>query len=285
MRIVNFEQGSEEWLKWRRSLLTATDAAMLLGLSPYVTPYKGWQRKLGLAEEQKTNAAMERGHRDEPIARALFIEEFGINMTPCCVESDDHNFIGASLDGLSDCGEIILEIKSQRPVEKIPDLHMMQMQHQMLSTDKRAKKAFYVSHWEGVNTTFEAFPDPEWVANYLPKAAEFWKGVLFFEPPAMTDKDYKLMNDSLSWNNLADQYRTTVANIKALEDKKDFLRKEIIKLCNDENCTGGGIKALRKVSKGRVDYEELLGILNISEATVNQYRKPSSSTWTILLDK
>ncbi len=188
MRKVEFEQGSPEWLEWRRGLLTATDAAMLLGLSPYVTPYQGWQRKKGLIPEQVSNAAMERGHRDEPIARDLFIKEYGINMTPCCVESDEFNFIGSSLDGLSDCGRYILEVKSQRPVERIPDLHMMQMQHQMISTDNLVEKAFYVSHWDGKNTTFEAYPDPEWKKMYIPKAREYWKGVIFYDPPPLMSK-------------------------------------------------------------------------------------------------
>lgn len=63
MKIVNFEQGSEEWLTWRKGRLTATDAAALLGKSRYVTPYKAWQRKIGQAPEQIVTGYAERTKR------------------------------------------------------------------------------------------------------------------------------------------------------------------------------------------------------------------------------
>ena len=153
MSKILLEQGSEAWLQWRKGRLTGTDAPMLMGVSPYVTPYQGWQRKLGLLEEQKVNPAMLRGHRDEPIARDLFISLKGINMEPCCVESVDYNFIVASLDGMSDCGKYIMEIKSngdeyhqnlKKEVPEIPEFHIMQMQHQLLASG--AKKCFYCSY-------------------------------------------------------------------------------------------------------------------------------------------
>lgn len=285
MRKVDLEQGSPEWLQWRRGLLTATDAAILLGQSPYVTPYHGWQRKLGLIPEQKSTPAMQRGQRDEPVARELFIQEYGINMTPFCVESEKHSFIGSSLDGLSDCGEYILEVKSQRPVESIPDLHMMQMQHQMLSTDKTVKKAFYVSHWQGVNTTFEAYPDQEWMAMYLLKAADFWRRILLSDPPPLTCKDYTNMEAISEWNQLAEEYKKIAEQLKSLEVSKDFIKNQIVSMCSNENCSGSGIKVLKKTISGRIDYKEVLDILNVPDSTIELYRKPKTECWTITVSK
>ena len=37
MRIVNLEQGTKEWLEWRRQGITATESSVILGLSPYKT--------------------------------------------------------------------------------------------------------------------------------------------------------------------------------------------------------------------------------------------------------
>ena len=282
MRKINFEQGSEEWLNWRRSLLTATDAAILLGKSPYVTPYQGWQRKLGLIPEQKSTPAMERGHRDEPVARELFIKEYGINMIPCCVESEIHPFIGASLDGISSCGEYILEVKSQRPVDKIPEMHMLQIQHQLLSTDGIAKKAFYVSHWDGINKTFEVYPDSEWQKEYLPKAKEFWKRVILFDAPPLSNKDYKDMNQVSSWYHFANEYKKISAQIKQLEELKENYKKELIALCGDDSCLGAGIKALKKLVKGRVDYDS---IPELSHVNLEKYRKKSNTSWVIMVDQ
>lgn len=275
---VNLEQGSQEWLQWRKKLLTATDAAILLGKSPYVTPFQGWQRKCGLIPEQKTTAAMERGHRDEPIARALFIQEYGINMTPCCIESENYNFIGASLDGLSDCEQYILEVKSQRPVDQVPELHMIQMQHQMLCTDWKSKKAFYVSHWEGVNKVFEIDFDLKWTMDYITEAKEFWGRVVFNDPPPLTNRDYKDMSGAEKWIPYSKEYVRICNEIKLLEELKDSYRKELIKMCNDESCSGGGIKVLKKIVKGRIDYDS---VPQLTSLDLEPYRKPSSASWVI----
>lgn len=285
MRKLNLEQGSEEWLNWRRGLLTATDAAMLLGVSPYVTTYKGWQRKIGDAPEQAVNSAMLRGQRDEPRAREMFISQYGINMVSCCIESDTFNFIGASLDGLSDCGKYILEVKSQRPVDKVPELHMCQIQHQFLSVDNNAEKCFYVTIWEDKIYVIEVYQDPEWQKDYLPKAKEFWKKVVFKEAPEMTNKDYKDMNTSPEWETLASEYRKINQQIKSLEELKDSYKKELIKLCGEDSCIGSGIKIMKKFSKGRIDYEQACNELNIRDDQLEYYRKKGSESWAIMVDR
>lgn len=285
MRKVDFEQGSEEWLKWRKGLLTATDAPMLMGVSPYVTPYKGWQRKVGQAQEQVANAAMRRGQYDEPRARAKFIEQFSINMTPCCIESDFYNFLGASLDGISDCGQYLLEIKSQ-DIEKIkangiPEHHMYQMQHQLLCTDNTAKVCFYVSICGDDIHVIEVFPDDEWRKNYLDKAKEFWKSVIFFEPPDMSKKDYKDMSEESLWSFHAVQYKNISEQLKKLEKEKEYYKDELVKLCGDDSCFGSGIKVIKKITKGRIDYDM---VPELSGVELDKYRKPSTSSWAIMMD-
>lgn len=282
MRRVQFDQGSDDWLAWRRGLLTATDAAMLLGVSPYVTPFKGWQRKVGEAAEQEVNSAMLQGQRNEPVARKMFIEEYGIEMNPCCIESKIYNFIGASLDGISNCGRYLLEIKSQRPVDNVPNFHMHQMQHQLLSTDNTAEKCYYVTIWDNKIHTIEVFPDKEWMKNYLPKAREFWSRVVFFDPPAMTNKDYKDMNGKQTWDSYAIEYRKTCEQIKNLEELKENYRKELVNMCGEDSCFGSGIKVLKKLNKGRIDYDSVPELVGIE---VEKYRKPSSFSWTIMLDQ
>lgn len=285
MRILNHNQGSDEWLNWRKTLLTATDAAMLLGESPYVTPYQGWQRKLDLLPPQQITPPMMRGHHDEPIARDIFIKEYKINMLPCCVESDLYNFIGASLDGISDCNTMILEIKSQRPVEAIPDFHKIQIFHQMLATDCKATKAFYVSHWEGKNITFELDIDLEWIENYIVKAQKFWEKVVFFDPPKLTDKDYRNKNSDPNWVSLTNEYKQIRSAIKKLQDYEEICKGRIINVCENEKCEGNDVKAFKKITKGFVNYKELLKDLEIDEPLLEKYRNPSKESWTILINE
>lgn len=288
MKIVNFEQGSQDWLNWRRGLLTATDAPMLLGVSPYATPYKGWQRKLGLIAEQTETEPMRRGKRDEPIARDWFIKEYGIQMDPCCVESDEFNFIGASLDGLSPCGKYLLEIKSNGDQYHFglkdgpPEFHFCQMQHQYLACDNIPEICFYLSWNKSGPIVKEIKLDNVWMQDYIPQAREFWRRVVFHEAPVMTNKDYKDMNESSIWYSYANEYRKACEQIKTLEEAKDNYKKELVNLCGEDSCFGAGIKVMKRVNKGRVDYESIPELIGIN---VEKYRKSSFSSWTIMLEK
>jgi len=186
MRKLPLEQGSREWLQWRKSVVTATAASSILGINPYEPEYQCWQRYIGLIPPQEENEAMRRGKRLEPEARELFQKHYSINMTSFCVESDDYNFLGASLDGISDCGKYILEIKCNGKVNhslalkgKIPSYYEAQIQHQLLVTG--SEKCYYYSYDGEKGICMEVFPHKEWQENYLPKAKEFWKRVVFFE--------------------------------------------------------------------------------------------------------
>lgn len=288
MRKVELEQGSPEWLAWRKSVVTATDAPILMGASPYATPYKGWQRKVGLAEEQPFNSAMGRGQRDEPVARQMFIDEYGIDMHPAVIESTLNPFCGASLDGISECGRYLLEIKSNGDhyhnnlSKGIPDFHQMQIQHQLLCTDSAAEMCFYFSYNNGSRICKEIYPDKAWLEEYLEKAKKYWENIVFFEPPAMTLKDYRDMNGIAEWKAAADNYQSLCSEIKKLDEMKEYYKRELTRLSGEESCMGSGVKVIKKVTKGRVDYESIPELLGVN---LEQYRKPASSCWMVTVDR
>jgi putative phage-type endonuclease len=288
MRKLDLEQGTTAWLNWRRGLITATDAAKLLSLSPYETPYKCWQKKVGLIGEDRRTEAMERGLRDEPIAREIFNHRYHMSMQPTLIESEKYNFLGASLDGISSCNRFIMEVKSNNAEFHecaykgiIPDFHKVQIQHQLLSSDGVAEKAFYVSYNSGEIAVVEVLPDLSWQSMYLEKAREFWKRIVLFDPPPLTNKDYKEKHDIPAWNRCAEEYRSICSDIKSLEERKDALRKELIELANDESSIGNGVRVIKKLVKGRVDYDSIPEIQNLD---LEKYRKPSSINWCITVD-
>jgi putative phage-type endonuclease len=285
MRRVKLEQGSHEWLAWRKKVLTSTDAPMLMGASPYVTPYKGWQRKTGQSGEQKVSPAMLRGQHDEPIAREWFIKEYGIQMEPCCIESDEYNFIGASLDGLSPCGKYMLEIKSNGDHyhyglnKGLPDFHTMQMQHAYLCTDKTVEKAFYLSWNPSGPIVKEVDPDYIWMENYLPHAREFWRRVVFFDPPPLSEKDYKETDSEDWWNIRISEYQKLVMEEDRIELRKAEIKNELISHGEGQNCRGNGYSLFQKSTRGRVDYEKIPALKDLD---LEQFRKPSSLSWILM---
>ena len=47
MKTVDLNQRSPEWLQWRSQGITASDIPIILGLSPYKTPWQLWAEKVG----------------------------------------------------------------------------------------------------------------------------------------------------------------------------------------------------------------------------------------------
>jgi putative phage-type endonuclease len=285
MRILKLEQGSAEWLSWRKTVITGTDASIIMGNNPWETPYQCWQRKLGLIEDKKSNEAMERGKRLEPEARAQFIEKYGIEMNPEVVESSEFEFLGASLDGIDILGNSLLEIKcggsklhDMASRGEIPEYYKDQMQHQLLVTG--AEKCYYYSFDGTEGICIEVLPDPEFKDTFIKKARDFWKCVALSEPPPLQDKDYRDMSDVPAWGSYADQYRQLCEQIKGLEEIKENYRKELLKLSEDQNCQGRGIKVIKAVMRGRVAYDEIPEIKGVD---LDKYRKTATTLWKIMV--
>jgi len=288
---IELEQGTPEWLKWRRTVITATDCPALLGSSPYMTAYKCWQRKLGLIEEQPSNAAMERGKRLEPEARERFnnemLPEMGLKFEPAVVESTTYTYLGASLDGITPCNRFIVEIKcggaalfdmAQHGI--IPDHYMHQIQHQLLVTG--AEKAFYYCYNGKEGRTIIVMPDNKFVDKFIPKAKDFLKCIADFEPPALMNNDYQDMSTNQLWSSYSKAYSEIDAQIKILEEEKEKIRKNLIYLCDERNCSGHGLKIQKMISKGRIDYDR---IPELKSVEIEGYRKANSITWRIISDK
>lgn len=191
------EQRTDDWEKWRRQGIGASDAPIIMGVSPWTTRKQLWEQKLGISPPFKGNWATERGNRLEPVARAAYELEFARDMPPRLVEHKDHPWMRASLDGFNEIDNIVLEIKipGKKSHEcakkgKIPDCYYAQVQHQLFVTG--AKEAHYYSYyntapkdcpevWEGVNVVTTI--DEEYCKKLFELEKEFWECVQSKTPP------------------------------------------------------------------------------------------------------
>jgi len=184
MRKIKIEQSTPEWLSWRRTCVTASEAAIILGVSPYCDLDTLRKRKLGLLEEEPCNQWMQHGRDTEPIARDYFNKHYtDLNFLPAVVESSEYPFLGASLDGISTCGNKLLEIKCGKSSHKlavkgvIPPHYIAQIQHQLLVTG--AEICCYFSFDVDHQVIIEVVPDKDWQVDYIPKAEAFWMSLIF----------------------------------------------------------------------------------------------------------
>lgn len=106
-KIIEYAQGSPEWLAWRRKGITATDIATILGVNPYSSINELREKKNG--KECVVSPAMKRGSQYEEEARQCACYILNLDVHPACLESERNHLFRASLDGWD--GQTVVEIK------------------------------------------------------------------------------------------------------------------------------------------------------------------------------
>lgn len=279
---MNFlEQGSDEWKRVRKLHVTATDAAIICGVSPYSTAHKLWLRKMGLEPEEKENSAMRRGSEMEPIAREWVEKNQGFTCKPAVVFSKEHPFMMASLDGISECGMFIVEIKcGEKSYElasrgTIPDYYIYQLMTQMLCAE--VQYGFYVAFNGETGIIIKVERDQNLIDKIICKAKEFYECMISFTPPELTDKDYVTREDN-TWKELSRKYATISEMRKKLQIQEEEIKEQLVILSGSQNSMGGGIKLSKVARKGIVDYDKIIVQYNIDKEV---YRKPHTEYWKI----
>lgn len=122
MKIVNLSQRTPQWLAWRAQGVTASEAAVILGRSPYQTPWRLWAEKTGQCApaDLADNPFVQRGLALEDQARRGFEQRHDTLLLPVCAESSVHPVLRCSFDGLNDVGEPVeLKIPAQKTWEAV----------------------------------------------------------------------------------------------------------------------------------------------------------------------
>jgi putative phage-type endonuclease len=179
---LNFEQSTSEWLSWRRGGIGASDAPVIMGVSPWQKEGDLLLLKTGQRMERPANSAMERGKTLEPVARLAYVNHSGIAVEPMCVQSRQHDWMRASLDGLSADGQHVIEIKcpgekdhSQAAAGRVPKKYYPQLQHILAVTG--LGEIYYWSFRFGHNVLLKVERDDAFIDALLEKEVAFWARV------------------------------------------------------------------------------------------------------------
>jgi putative phage-type endonuclease len=179
---LNFEQSTSEWLSWRRGGIGASDAPVVMGLSPWQKEGELLLLKTGQKAERPANDAMQRGKRLEPLARLAYVKHTGIEVEPMCVQSCEHDWMRASLDGLSADGQHVVEIKcpgekdhSLAAAGRVPEKYYPQLQHILAVTG--LGEIYYWSFRFDHTVLLKVNRDDVFIAALLEKEVAFWARV------------------------------------------------------------------------------------------------------------
>ncbi|WP_193085862.1 MULTISPECIES: YqaJ viral recombinase family nuclease [Halomonas] len=302
--IINVTQGEQDWLDWRRQGITATDAVVIAGESPYKSKWQLWAEKTGYASapDISRNPNVKRGNALEASIRAEWENQTGAMMLPVCVQSKKSPILRASLDGINDDNhpveikapsrQVWAEIVAKKEQSEAYRMYWVQMQFQMLCV--LAPKGTLVFGKEDDDgsiklKSFEIQRDAAFAKQLLRDVATFWKQVQTQSAP---DKDPVLDHyipegeDAEQWRQAAAYYRTyqkeiddMKARIKHLQEQQKPLADTMLGLLGDEFKSGefAGVLVTQYEQEGSVNYRKIVeDQLDLDTQALDAYRKSSS---------
>ncbi|WP_051785964.1 lambda-exonuclease family protein [Endozoicomonas numazuensis] len=285
MKQVNLEQRSKAWQDWRRCGVTASDAAVILGQSPYKSRWQLWAEKSGILKEPdlSSNPHVQRGIEDEDDARIRMEEALGdAPLLPVCGEWEQNLKLRASFDGITKDG-IPVELKSPsekvyQEVKALKDQSegyrraFAQVQFQMLIAD--APRAWLCFYRKGMPILPACINRDEHLIQQLRQEAEaFWQLVEEGDEP---EKDPNLdvfvpqgLSEQAQWHKMATVYRRRQCRLDELKEELDsgkyqqkLLQQELKKLMGTFRVAeSDGLRICCSECSGSIDYQKALEAL------------------------
>ena len=282
MHIVNLDQRTDAWKAWRNQGITATDSTVILGASPYKTPWRLWAEKVGkiLPPDLSGNPNVQRGVALEDEVRLLFQNKHLTCVMPSCAESDVDPIFRASFDGLTPLNEpvefkcpgekVLTEVRTEGLKAKTVQMYSVQVQHQMLvSGSNRGWLVFYDSTTKEL-IEFEIQRDETIIKRLLAEGRKFYECVTKkIEPPKDPLRDAFLPaegEERMRWIAAARDFAQADREIEALQARinqltvsRDEAKEKLIGMMgNNALADFAGVSLTRSAVKGRVDYAKLL---------------------------
>ena len=273
MRIVRMEQGSPEWHEHRRNYRNASETPIVLGVSPWQTPYQLWQIKLGLVEQEVT-PAMRHGSELEPAARAAYERQTGRVMQSLVVVDGEYS---ASLDGLTLGGGRLLEVKCPvkgrestlwKAVEAggLPEHYQLQVQHQLFVTKADVADVYVFDGTDGI--LLEVEPDHTAWPRICCAWEQFTPFVASRSPPPLSKGDVRERSDA-EWAAAAAHYLETRLFADQAQKALTEAKESLVALASHTSETGGGVTVTRYWKTGAIDYKK---IPELQTLDLEQYR-------------
>ena len=300
MKVVDLMQGSNAWLDWRSVGVTATDAVILLGLSPYKTTWRLWAEKTGYAvpEDLSANPNVRRGVLYEDVARKAYEDKHDELLLAICCESLSIPILRASLDGIDSNGRPVElkcpasstwdEVVAKREKSEAYLLYLPQVMHQIIVTGADYGWLVFYNVDTAEMIEFQIHKDDEMCQEIIAAAGVFWGLVQNKkEPKKDPERDVFIPEGGVAndWISVAENYRffeaeiqEFKARIKELEEKQKPYLEEMKGLMGDyysaDYC---GVMVTRYVTSGRINYQKIIeDKTSLTEDEVEQYRGAAS---------
>ncbi len=187
------KQGTPEWHEMRKNHIGASDAPVVMNMSPWKKPKDLWREKVALALPQTTTGPMLYGKETESKALEKFNIEMGLDgeffqFEPTMRFHPAIRFMMASLDGFCEQLNEAVEIKCPGKRDhflaskgEIPKKYIPQLQHQIEVCE--LAYIWYFSYSSESQYMINVPRDQAFIDIMLEKEAEFWDCVVNFREP------------------------------------------------------------------------------------------------------
>lgn len=270
------KQRSDEWYAWRRQGLGASDAAPILGISPFRTLHDVYRDKTDPDYRDPITPPMAHGILLEDEARRMYTLETGIEVMPMQRTYEAWPVMRASLDGVSFERDLVIELKApygQRSHDEakagtVPTHYLAQMQHQLAVCDIRHTHFFSYRPADTAcpSVLLEVERDDAYIATLIAAEQAFWTAHVVPRIPPCDSKP-TLERTDRAWREAAADY---VAAKARMEQAKASL---IDMAAGHARVTGGGVRVRLQERKGSVDYAAVPGVQDVD---LEAYRKPAT---------
>ncbi|EAJ9921335.1 hypothetical protein BZL98_06745 [Campylobacter coli] len=263
-KIIDLEQGSAEWLNFRKGKITASIVASCIGeKGAFLSKEKAKELIQGVYEPY-VSEAMKKGREYEELIRAKMEFIIGKDITPIVIQSLENELFMASLDGI-DNEKTIYEFKystNNKEYEQVlkfkkpSSKYYAQIQFQLF-VGGFEKCVFAVLNENDDLTYCMVKSDKEYQDFMLRKIDEFIKDYLVNQK-----SDYKELEDTKA-KNLTIEIIRLENMIKPIKEKLESLKKELIALANGEKARCLDI-TIYPQSRTIIDYKGFLEQKNIT---------------------
>lgn len=248
IKISTLDMSHEEWLQHRQQSIGGSEAASIIGLNPWSSPYTVWADKLGKLPPKEDNEAMRQGRDLEYYVAQRFSEATGkkVRRENYIIKNPSYPFAHANVDRFVVGEDAGLECKTTSTLNMknfkngaFPDTYYVQCVHYMMVTGcSKWYLAVLVLNKEFM--VFEIERDEEEIKALAKSEEEFWKLVEAKTPPvadgsASTGNTLSIIYpesngetvDLFAYETDLQQYMALTAQIKELEKMKDEVANRV----------------------------------------------------------
>lgn len=284
MKKINLEQGTQNWINYRRNGVGASDIANIAEIKgAFKTRRDTLLEKLGiekpLTEFQKK--MFQAGHEWEKVIRESSLLK-NYNFIPAVVECETLTGFFASLDGIDEQQEMILEVKSVTNREKFeeykfqtPPHYMAQVQWQMFCTGYKRALIAYVFDGE---VDFSLIESNGWMqAGLLDKAEAFLTELNEIKSGQRPMPVQSL--ESADMERLEYLKRTKEElkqQIDMIDQEADQIAEKILMESGANKVENAALSIAWQERKGSIAYAKIPEVQKLGEAYLNSFRSKDS---------